>query len=402
MRAWMIGLLLAALMSTTASGAAPPERPRLRDLGVTPGIFPPGRLNAITDVAGVRVGHRTIVEGDSVRTGVTAVLPHAGGLFQAKTPAAAYVGNGFGKAAGLLQVQELGVIETPIVLTNTLSVGAAVEAVVAWTLEQKGNEQIGSVNAVVGETNDGWLNDIRARRVTAADVRTAVAAAAEGPVAEGSVGAGTGTRALGWKGGIGTASRLLPASLGGWTVGALVQSNFGGVLAIDGHPVGKILGRHDFIEAIGGEAESTGGLEATGARGEEAGDAGAPDAGGSCMIVLATDAPLSSRNLERLARRAVLGLARAGSYMANGSGDFVVAFSTANLVPHAPAARTRQVEVVNDDAVSPLFLAAVESVEEAVYNSLLRATTVAGHRGRTVEAIPIDRLKEILAGRARP
>jgi D-aminopeptidase len=368
-------LLFAALIAISA-GARAEDRPRIRDLGVRPGILPPGKWNAITDVAGVRVGHATLVEGDSIRTGVTAILPHAGSLFQSKAPAAVYVGNGFGKAAGFLQVRELGNLETPIVLTNTLSVGTAVEAVVAWTLEQPGNEEVRSVNAVVGETNDGRLNDIRARRVSAKEVRAAIAAARSGAVAEGSIGAGTGTVAFGWKGGIGTSSRVLPAKLSGYayTVGAVVQSNFGGILTIDGVRVGEKLGRYDFQEDLGAS-------------------------GGSCMIVLATDAPLSSRNLERLARRAVLGLARTGSYMANGSGDFVIAFSTANLVPHAPPRPVRAAEELENDAVSPLFLAAVESVEEAVYNSLTRATTVTGYRGARVEALPIERLKPLLVSR---
>lgn len=354
--------------------ASPEARPRIRDLGVTPGIFSPGRWNAITDVEGVRVGHKTLVRGESVRTGVTAILPHGGNLFQEKVPAAVYVGNGFGKAAGFLQIQELGNLETPIVLTNTLAVGTAIEAVVAWTLEQPGNESIRSVNAVVGETNDGDLNDIRGRHVTAADVRAAIAAAGTGAVEEGSVGAGTGTLALGWKGGIGTSSRVLPGTLGGYTVGALVQSNYGGVLQIDGVRVGEALGRYSFQK----------------------------DSDGSCMIVLATDAPLSSRNLERLARRAVLGLARTGSFMSNGSGDFVIAFSTRNRVPFDPRERTLAVEELHNDAMSPLFLAVVEAVEEAVYNSLLRATDVTGHAGRRGEAIPIDRLRELLRRPIRP
>lgn len=350
-------------------------RPRIRDLGVTPGIFPPGPSNAITDVEGVRVGHRTLVRGESVRTGVTAILPHGGNLFQEKVPAAVYVGNGFGKAAGFLQVQELGNLETPVVLTNTLAVGTAIEAVVAWTLEQPGNEAVRSVNAVVGETNDGFLNDIRGRHVTAADVRAAIAAAAPGPVEEGSVGAGTGTMALGWKGGIGTSSRVIPRDLGGYTVGALVQTNYGGVLMIDGVRVGEALGRYSFMKE---------------------------GADGSVMIVLATDAPLSSRNLERLAKRAVLGLARTGSFMSNGSGDFVIAFSTKNRVPFEPRERTLAAEELHNDAMSPLFLAAVESVEEAVYNSLLRATDVSGHAGNRGEAIPVDRLKSLLRSRIDP
>lgn len=373
-------LVLAAALARATPAAEAGDRPRIRDLGVFPGILAPGKLNAITDVPGVRVGHRTIVEGDSIRTGVTAILPHGGNLFQRKVPAAVSVGNGFGKAAGFLQVRELGNLETPIILTNTLAVGVAVDAVVGWTLAQPGNEQVRSVNAVVGETNDGWVNDIRARRVTAGDVEAAIERAAPGPVAEGSVGAGTGTAALGWKGGIGTSSRLLPEKLGGYTVGALVQSNFGGILTIDGVRVGEILGRFDFQDAVGPAAGRPG--------------------DGSCMIVLATDAPLSSRNLERLARRAVLGLARAGSYMANGSGDFVIAFSTRNLQEHEPGKSTRRVEQLKNEFVNPLFLAAVESVEEAVYDSLTKATTVTGN-GRTLEAIPIDRLRRILGERGK-
>jgi D-aminopeptidase len=369
------GLLLLAAAALQAE-----DRPRIRDLGVSPGILPPGRWNAITDVEGVRVGHKTLVEVESIRTGVTAILPGGDNLFQQKFPAAVYVGNGFGKAAGFLQVAELGNLETPIVLTNTLAVGTAVDAVVRWTLGQPGNQAIRSVNAVVGETNDGWdLNDIRAMRVSTADVLAAIAAAHGGAVEEGSVGAGTGTVALGWKGGIGTSSRKLPPALSGYTVGALVQTNFGGVLTIDGVRVGEALGRFAFQDAL--------------EKGRKAGD-------GSCMIVLATDAPLSSRNLERLAKRAVLGLARTGSFMGNGSGDFVIAFSTKNRIPYDPAQPLRRVEELENDAMDPLFLAAVESVEEAVYNSLTKATTVTGAEGRTVEAIPITRLKQLLAARA--
>lgn len=379
-------LLASSFLVAFSLAAAPPEaRPRIRDLGVAPGVLPTGPLNAITDVQGVLVGHRTLVRGDSVRTGVTAILPHGGDLFRSKVPAAVHVGNGFGKAAGFLQVQELGNLETPVVLTNTLSVGTAVAAVAGWTLERPGNEGVLSVNAVVGETNDGYLNDIRGRHVTAEDVRAAIAAARGGPVEEGSVGAGTGTMALGWKGGIGTSSRRLPPALGGWTVGALVQSNFGGVLTIDGVRVGERLGRYSFQEVLEPGASVGPG----------------PDAqAGSVMIVLATDAPLSSRNLERLARRAVLGLGRVGSFMSNGSGDFVIAFSTKNLVPHESKERSRAVEELENDAVSPLFLATVEAVEEAVYNSLLRATTVTGREGHAGEAIPIDRLRKALAAGA--
>jgi D-aminopeptidase len=372
---------VAALLAATAA-VGEDSRPRIRDLGVRIGVLAPGKWNAITDVEGVRVGHRTIVEGSSIRTGVTAVRPHPGDVFRRKVPAAAWVGNGFGKATGFLQIRELGNLETPIVLTNTLAIAPAIEALVSWTLARPGNEEVRSVNAVVGETNDGRLNDIRARRVTARDVTAAIEAAAPGPVAEGSVGAGTGTVAFGWKGGIGTSSRVLPGPLGGWTVGALVQSNFGGILTIDGVRIGELLGRYSFREELEGLAEG-------------------PE-GGSCMIVLATDAPLSSRNLERLARRALFGLARTGSSMDNGSGDFVIAFSTKNAEQHDPKPRTRTVEEVQNDFVSPLFLAAVEAVEEAVLNSLTKATTTEGFGGRRIEAVPIERLRELLAKRPAP
>lgn len=376
---------IAALAAGATWLAAQPDRAtrdharlRIRDLGVSPGVLPTGPRNAITDVPGVAVGHRTIIEGDNIRTGVTAILPHSGNLFQEKAPAAAHVGNGFGKAAGFLQVQELGVIETPIVLTNTLSVGTAVEAVVRWTLNQPGNEGARSVNAVVGEVNDGLLSDIRAQRVTGADITAAIESATTGDVEEGAVGAGTGAVCFGFKGGIGTSSRRLPDALGGYTVGALVQSNFGGILTIDGVRVGEALGRYSFREALErGRSEIDGG-------------------DGSCMIVLATDAPLDARQLERLARRAVLGLARTGSFMSNGSGDFVIAFSTAQRVANRSRDATQQFQTLRDDRLSPLFLAVVESVEEAVYNSLTQATTMTGRDGATVEALPIERVRELL------
>jgi D-aminopeptidase len=378
----------AALAVLIGSGMADGRKPRARDLGIAPGVFPPGPLDAITDVADVRVGHATLVAGERVRTGVTAILPHGGNLFQDKVAGAVFVGNAFGKLAGSTQVDELGTIETPIVLTNTLAVGTAVEAVVAWTLGQKGNEEVRSVNAVVGETNDGWdLNDIRSQPVKGDHVRSAIAAAAAGPVAEGSVGAGTGTVCFGWKGGIGTASRALPAAYGGYVLGVLVQTNFGGVLAIDGAPVGRELGRYDFAPEP---------PKAAGARGQGA-------ASGSCMIVVATDAPLESRDLKRVAARAVFGLARTGSSYSNGSGDFAIAFST------SPDRRTRHGETrprlqatLPTDALSPLFEAALEATEEAVYNSLFQATTVSAG-GRTVEALPLDRVREILRkyGRGR-
>lgn len=381
-------LTLIPLLTMTAASPAAEPRPRLRDLGLSPGILEPGPENAITDVAGVRVGHRTLVRGEDVRTGVTAILPHGDDLFQQKVPAAVWVGNGFGKAAGFLQVRELGNLETPIVLTNTLAVGTAVDAVVGWTLARPGNEEVRSVNAVVGETNDGALNDIRGRHVKSEDVVAAIESARPGPVGEGSIGAGTGTRALGFKGGIGTASRRLSERLGGWTVGVLVQSNFGGVLSVAGVPVGKLWGKHPLAPPPPPAETPEPAPEPT------------PEQG-SVMIVVATDAPLSARNLERLAARSILGLARTGSHMSNGSGDFVIAFSTENREPYAPEARTRTVEVVENDAMSPLFLAVVEATEEAVLNSLLKATTVTGREGHTAEAIPIGRLVETLREHGR-
>ncbi|WP_118839396.1 P1 family peptidase [Salinibacter ruber] len=379
LRCLVVSLLL-CIVPMTASAQS--ESVRLRDLGVAPGLFSPGSLNAITDVAGVKVGHRTRMEGDSVRTGVTAVRPHGGDLFREKVPAAVHVGNGFGKAAGFLQVRELGTIETPIVLTNTLDVGTAVEATVAWTLDRPGHEDVGSVNAVVEETNDGYLNDIRGQHVTRGDVTAAIEDVSGGPVAEGSVGAGTGTSALGWKGGIGTSSRVLPEEHGTHTVGALVQANYGGVLRIDGVPVGERLGRYDFRSVLEDDSEAAG-----------------PDDAGSCMIVLATDAPISPRNLERMAKRAMLGLARTGSYASNGSGDFVVAFSTHNR--RTGAAAPRPDSLLPNDQMSPLFLATVEATEEAVYNALTAATTVTGRDDHTQAALPLDRLRTILreAGR---
>lgn len=383
--------LLAALLLLGAE-TVEAERPRLRELGVEPGVLPPGPRNAITDVAGVRVGHRTLIEGEAIRTGVTAVLPHAGNLYQEKVPAAVFVGNGYGKAIGFLQIEELGEIETPIVLTNTGAVGTASEAVVAWTLRQPGNEEVRSANAVVGETNDGFLSDIRSFPVRQEHVWEAIAAAGASPsgapVTEGSVGAGTGTRAFDWKGGIGTSSRVLPAERGGWTVGVLVQSNFGGLLTIDGVAVAERLESPSYRELAGSKARAPAAAESSGP-----GD-------GSCMIVVATDAPLSPRDLRRLAHRALLGMARTGSIMSHGSGDFVIAFSTARRIPHASDRLVATVEQAHHRAMNPLFLAAVEATEEAVYNSITRAETVTGHRG-TVEAIPIDALREALEDRVR-
>jgi D-aminopeptidase len=363
-----------------SAAAAQPARPRARDLGIAPGISAPGPLDAITDVDGVRVGHTTIVQGDTVRTGVTAIVPHGGNVFQDKVAGAVFVGNAFGKLAGSTQVAELGTIETPIVLTNTLSVGTAVDAVARYTIAQPGNEQVRSVNPLVGETNDGGLNDIRGFHVTRDHVLEAIRSATGGPVAEGAVGAGTGTICYGWKGGIGTASRKLDRS--GYTVGVLAQTNFGGNLTIAGVPVYKSLQP---------PARRSAGL-AGGDVDRAAGD-------GSCMLVVATDAPLEARDLRRLAARAVFGLGRTGSSYSNGSGDFAIAFSTAaemrsRFSETAPRSRT----VLPTDATSPLFEAALEATEEAVYNSLFAATTVRSASG-AAEAIPIDRVRELLKNR---
>lgn len=372
MAKWII--LLALLSGVGVAVAAQNNnRPRARDLGLAPGVFAPGPHNAITDVAGVRVGHTTLITGEHVRTGVTVVVPHSGNVFQQKVPGAVFVGNAFGKLAGSTQVDELGTIETPIALTNTLSVGAVIEGLVRWTMEQPGNTDVRSVNALVGETNDGGLNDIRGLHVRPEHVLSAIAAAREGAVEEGSVGAGTGTRAFGWKGGIGTSSRRLEDRYGGYTVGVIVQSNYGGVLTMGGAPVGRELGRFSFSP-----------------RGQD-------DAGdGSCMIVVATDAPIDARDLKRLAARAVFGLARTGSSFSNGSGDFAIAFSTAAQLRTRFGDSTLQQRILlPTDGVSPLFQAALEATEEAVYNSLLKATTVKS-RGGTAEAIPIERVTEVL------
>lgn len=354
-------------------GVLPPAEAQLRAraMGVAPGIFPTGVHNAITDVPGVRVGQVTLLQGDSVRTGITAILPHGGNLFLERPPAAVHVGNGFGKLLGSTKVNELGELESPILLTCTLCVWRAADGLVAWMLAQPGMERVRSVNPLVAETNDGALNAIRSRPVTAEAVRQAVEGAVTGPVAEGSVGAGTGTSAFGWKGGIGTSSRRLPARLGGWQIGVLVQSNFGGVLQVLGAPVGRELGRYAFRADV--EAE----------RGD-----------GSIIIVVATDAPIAHRNLSRVAARAMLGVGRTGSSASNGSGDYVIAFSTAESLRRAPGAAAQGTELGNDE-VSALFQAVVEATEEAIYNSLFMATTVSS-RSATVEAIPLDRVREIL------
>lgn len=345
---------------------------RPRDLGIHMGVLKPGPQNAITDVKGVRVGHFTLIQDEQVRTGATVVIPHEGNIFQQKVPAAVFVGNGFGKLAGSTQVEELGNLETPIALTNTLGVPAAMEALITYTLSQAGNESVRSVNALVGETNDGGLNDIRGRHLKPEHVLQALAAA-DTTVREGNIGAGTGTRCFGFKGGIGTASRILPPKLGGYTVGVLVQSNFGGVLHIDGVPVGEELGRFYLKEQLDYS----------------------PD--GSCMMVVATDAPLDARNLKRLAQRAMLGLARTGGIASNGSGDYVIAFSTdpGLRVPFQPSGNVLDQKVLHNDAVSPLFLAVIEATEEAIINSLFAAETMSAN-GIKADELPVDKVLDIM------
>ncbi len=368
--------LVVAIVAFAASPALAQQRPRARDIGIAPGLLQPGSLNAITDVSGVRVGQTTVREGDSVRTGVTAILPHAGNLFRERVPAAIHAGNGFGKLIGVTQVAELGELETPILLTCTLCVWRAADAMVAYLLARPGMDQVRSINPVVGETNDGYaLNAIRSRPITERHVRAALESASAGPVAEGSVGAGTGTVAFGWKGGIGTSSRRVATGDSSWTVGVLVQSNFGGDLHILGVPVGRALGR-DGVRMAG---------KPQGAR-------------GSIMIVVATDAPLSDRNLGRLARRALLGVGRTGSSMDNGSGDYVIAFSTHAAVRRRYDEERRTVVELGNDAMSPLFQAAVEATEEAIYNSLLKATTERAN-GNVVEALPLNEVKAALGRR---
>ncbi len=359
-------LLLFLLVDVTA-------QVRIRSLGIEPGVLSPGSLNAITDVYGVRVGHVTVLRGDSICTGVTAILPHPGNLFQSKVPAAIYIGNGFGKLAGYSQVEELGNLETPIILTNTLNVSTGIGAVVEYTLGQTGNEDVRSVNAVVGETNDGRLNDIRGRHLKMGDFIHAIESASGGPVREGSVGAGTGTIAFGFKGGIGTASRRLPKSLGGYTVGVLVQANFGGVLQIDGIPIGEKMGWYPYKSEI-------------------------ENSDGSCMIVVATDAPLDSRNLKRMSKRAMLGLARTGGYASNGSGDYVITFSTyaKNFDSYIPNDQMKQKDQLHNDQMSPLFLAVVESTEEAILNALFMAEVPPGFDNKGINTIPVDTVKAML------
>lgn len=378
-----------ALLAAQFAHAQEP-RVRARDLGIAPGIFAAGANNAITDVEGVRVGHATLREGERIRTGVTAILPHPGNAYLSRVPAAVHVGNGFGKLVGSTQVGELGELETPILLTCTLCVWKAADAMADWMLRKPGMEQVRSINPLVGETNDGGLNDIRSRPVTADAVRLALDSAALGPVREGSVGAGTGTVAFGWKGGIGTSSRVLPASLGGWTVGVLVQSNYGGVLQMGGAPVGIELGQYAFKDAV----SSLGAPPRDGLAGWTRG--AADDRGdGSVIVVIATDAPLSDRNLRRLASRAMMGLGRTGSSASNGSGDYAIAFSTSPQVRRAFGAERLQTGELANDQTSAVFQAAVDAVEESVYNSLLMATSETGN-GTSVQAIPLDRVREVL------
>ena len=375
-------------MSTNQNQTPAIARQRIRELGVKVGILPTGQLNTITDVEGVLVGHTTLSRGDNIRTGVTAVLPHSGNLFREKVPGSVFVGNGFGKLAGSTQVNELGEIETPILLTSTLRVPRVADALIDYMLALPGNEDVQSVNPLVGETNDGYLNDIRGRHITREDVLSAIKNAKGGSVDEGCVGAGTGTVAFGFKGGIGTSSRKLPANLGGYTVGVLVQTNFGGVLTINGAPVGQELGRYYLKDELASSA-----AKVTQKRKET-------DADGSVIIVIATDAPVDARNLRRMAARSMMGLARTGASATNSSGDYAIAFSTSPDVRLRPQSQNernlpRNIKSLSNDSVSPLFLAVIEATEEAVYNSLFKATTTTG-KGHTVEALPLDRTMEIL------
>jgi D-aminopeptidase len=394
-------LMTALLAAQPFIGSSIPQerqRPRAREAGIKVGVLPVGPLNAITDVSGVMVGHTTIIRGDNIRTGVTAILPHNGNLFREKVPAAIFVGNGFGKVTGSTQVSELGEIETPILLTSTLSVPRVADALLDYMLALPGNEDVQSVNPVVAETNDGYLNDIRGRHVTRDDVFNAIKSARTGAVDEGAVGAGTGTVAFGFKGGIGTASRKLPASLGGFTLGVLVQTNFGGILTINGAPVGQELGRYYLKEELNGDGASTCNTQ-EGRRDLSRCYPSSPD--GSIIIVIATDAPIDARNLRRIAARAMMGLARTGAAGSNGSGDYAIAFSTSpelriQVSSDVPGrSLPRSVKLLANDAMSPLFLAVIEATEEAIYNSLLRAMTTKG-RGHTVEALPLDRTLQIL------
>jgi len=366
----ILRILFASLLLISANLYS--QNKRVRDYGIEIGILKTGKNNSITDVKGVKVGHTTIIEGDSIRTGVTAILPHSGNIFQMKVPAAIYLGNGFGKLAGYSQVKELGNIETPIILTNTLNVAAATNALITYTLRQKGNENIQSVNSVVGETNDGWLNDIRGRHVKEEHVLDAINNAKGGIIEEGNVGAGTGTKCFEHKGGIGTSSRIIPKKLGGYTIGVLVQTNFGGVLQINGVPIAKELDNYPRSYTY--------------------------DVDGSCMIVVLTDAPLNARNLERLAKRAMMGLAKTGGIASNGSGDYVIAVSTAkeNFIPHNNESLFLETKELDNGAMSPLFLAVIEATEEAIINSLFAAKTMTGMNNNKSNSLPIDDVIQIM------
>lgn len=395
---WTIGLLFTIVIANGPASAQEPTRPagnnsryRMRDYGIKTGVMQPGPLNAITDVAGVKVGHVTLIEGDDIRTGVTAILPHEGNLFREKVPAGFWAGNGFGKISGTTQIEELGNIETPVVLTNTLSVAAGMEGLISYMLAQPGNEKIQSVNAVVGETNDGGLNDIRGRHVTSDHVLQALEQAATGPVEEGNVGAGTGTICFGFKGGIGTSSRVLPQGLGGYTVGVLAQTNFGGVLQIAGVNVGERLAQYSYKNQLEEQQTSTPKCLANPDTLPNTDGLSNVDTDGSCMIIIITDAPLSERNLERLAKRGMMGLARTGGIASNGSGDYVLALSVApeNLIRSTPRYTP---SYLHNDNCSPLFMAAIEATEEAILNSLFAAETMTGIGGRTVEALPAEKV----------
>ncbi len=368
----VLGLMIAVV------AVAQPQHKTLREWGFPTGIFSPGPYNAITDVPGVTVGHVTLIEGDSIRTGVTAIVPHQGNIFRQKVPAAIHVGNGFGKLAGVTQVSELGNIETPVILTNTLSVAAGIEGAVRYTLMQPGNERERSVNAVVGETNDGRLNDICGMHVTPQMVIEAITSAHGGPVEQGCVGAGTGTICFGFKGGIGTSSRVLPESLGGYTIGVLVQTNYGGILEIDGVQVGQRLHKYDFINHV----QKTENVD------------------GSCMMVVITDAPLDSRNLERVAKRAMMGMAKTGGIASNGSGDYVIALSVApgNLIDSN--AKTITSTVLANSEMSSIFAATIEATAEALWNSLFMAEPMTGRNGYYVDALPVEQVLEMLKERS--
>jgi len=391
----IFALVLIFLVNTetfTQSNMTKNNRPRVRETGLKIGILPTGALNSITDVPGVRVGHSTVVRNENVRTGVTAILPHGGNLFQEKVPGAIFVGNGFGKLMGSTQVNELGEIETPILLTSTLSVPRVGDFLLDYMLALPGNENVQSINPLVAETNDGYLNDIRGRHITREDVFAAIKTAQTGKTEEGSIGAGTGTIAFGFKGGIGTASRRLPASLGGYTIGVLVQTNFGGVLTIDGAPVGVELGKYYLKDEVEKGENPKRNVSQNKNNVNDLAD-------GSIIIVIATDAPVDARQLKRMAARSMMGLARTGAAATNGSGDYAIAFSTApevRIKSSGDNRAPRDVKLLPNDAMSPLFLAVIEATEEAIYNSLFRATTVTGRENRTVEALPIDKTITIL------